>query len=112
MVALFGLLLLGWYLTSVLSTSMSFEEAKWRQDHSARKAMVDDLISSRRLVGLRREEVTGLLGQPEDVWSKGGEYVYYLGPEPGGKYVPSIDSEWLAVAFEHEVVSRVSVKRD
>lgn len=110
--ALCSLPLLGWYLTSALSTSVSFEEVIWSQDCSARKSMVDDIISSKRVVGLRREEVTGLLGQPEAVWSKESEYAYYLGPEPGGRYVPSIDSEWLVVTFENEVVSQVSVKRD
>ena len=74
-----------------------FDPAIWRATSApnpARLEMVDDLLESRQLIGVRQSQVDDLLGKPEINRSSSTEYVYYLGPERG---FISIDDEWLVV---------------
>lgn len=82
-----------------------FDAELWRssgEDSSMwppRLCMVDDLISSRRLIGLRPDEVTSLLGPPADPGfpsgARGTALHYELGPERG---FMRIDMEWLLMS--------------
>jgi hypothetical protein len=57
--------------------------------------MVEDLLRRMPLVGMNRDEVVGLLGEPtRSGYFKDYDLVYWLGPEPG---LLSIDSEWLVM---------------
>jgi len=76
--------------------------------------MAHDIIRSRKLIGMSKENVVDLLGPPD----RTGRYNrlepdvdlnYSLGPEKG--YI-SIDNEWLTVRFQDGKVSEVAVTRD
>jgi hypothetical protein len=83
----------------------AFDPAQWRTpppnddvQWPMRLRMVDDLIASKRLDGLRRDELQRLLGPPDqtDKW-KDWDLVYWLGPD---RSYFRIDSEWLVVRFD------------
>ena len=57
--------------------------------------MADDLVNRQQLVGLTRQEVVALLGEPPKTeYFQEFDLVYYLGPERG---FMGIDSEWLVL---------------
>jgi hypothetical protein len=77
-----------------------FDATAWKESLSergsrSRQKMVDDLLASRQLLGLKRTEVTALLGTPPPTdYFREYDFVYWLGPERG---LIGIDSEWLVV---------------
>jgi hypothetical protein len=73
--------------------------------------MTDDLVNSKKLNGLTRQEVLTLLGEPPKTeYFKEYELVYYLGPERG---FMRIDSEWLVLKFGTDGrISRAVIARD
>ncbi len=98
----------------MLRAGRHFDPSKWRNSAtpaSARLRMADDLVNSQRLVGLTRQEVVVLLGEPPKTeYFKEFDLVYYLGPERG---FMSIDSEWLVLKLGPEGrVKRATIARD
>ena len=82
----------------------TFTKAAWQDsvqvygDLALRGCMVDDLLSRRRLRGIRRDEVVALLGEPRPTaYFTDYDLVYWLGPERG---LVSIDSEWLVLRLD------------
>jgi len=73
--------------------------------------MADDLVNSQKLVGLTRQEVVAILGEPPKTeYFKEFDLVYYLGPERG---FMGIDSEWLVLKLGPEGrVKRATIARD
>ncbi|MBX3358851.1 MAG: hypothetical protein KF745_10510 [Phycisphaeraceae bacterium] len=85
--------------------SIRFESGAWKaasgafDDDSIRQRMVDDLLRSKRLVGLSRSEVESLIGPPAVTEYFGGyDMVYLLGQERSSYF--AIDSEWLAITLD------------
>lgn len=81
-----------------------FDPRVWRDtvqvysELAPRGCMVEDLLSRMPLVGMNRDEVVGLLGEPTRTdYFKHFDLVYWLGPEPG---LLSIDSEWLVMKLD------------
>ena len=71
--------------------------------------MVNDLFQQ-QLVGMSRIEIDELLGiPPRTGYFSICDYVYSLGPERG---LIAIDSEWLCIRFDKEIVVEVRVMRD
>lgn len=67
------------------------------KDHP-RLGMADDLIRTKTLEKLRKEQVLEMLGDPGDHgYFKEYDLVYWLGPE---RSFFSIDSEWLAIKLD------------
>ncbi|AQT67476.1 hypothetical protein STSP2_00623 [Anaerohalosphaera lusitana] len=113
--------MMGWPVVEDHWHRRDFVAAEWRwpsnEDHMwpSRLCMVDDLMASGRLDGLRRDEVVELLGPgqakddlPGGDWS--GGIMYHLGPERG---FIRIDSEWLFVEFDGAgIVSDYGLYRD
>ena len=76
-----------------------------------RLRMIDDLMASKRLNGLKRDQVESLLGPRDDTdkWED-WDLVYWLGPERG---LIRIDSEWLVIRFDSgERVTDYQLVRD
>jgi hypothetical protein len=95
-----------------------FDPALWKGDTlltvdapTMRQRMVDDLQASHPLVGLARDSVVALLGEPLDTpYFRDWLLVYWLGPERG---MISVDSEWLVLKTDTAgVVTRVAVVTD
>ena len=96
--------LVGVSLYSDWSHRMDFDAELWRASEDdggmwpPRLCMVGDLISSRRLIGLRPDEVTQLLGPPASPGfpsgARGTALHYELGPERG---FIRLDSAWLFI---------------
>lgn len=118
--------LIGWMVLSSpiadLVHRQKFDAEVWRSQEGAehdsdwppRLCMVDDLMSSGRLIGLTNNQVVELLGPPEDKGFPFGvsncDIYYYLGPERG---FIRIDSEWLYLKFGPDgKVSRQRIRRD
>ena len=97
------------------ATRVPFQAERWRAENhrggeGLRIRMVDDLLRRHRLVGMRRTEIDALLGvPPRSDYFREYDYVYWLGQERGAF---AIDSEWLVVEFEGDVVSKVEVVTD
>jgi len=80
-----------------------FDAVAWRANvhsftNAVRIRMVDDLLHHYRFRGMTREEVTGIVGEPDNTeYFKEWDLVYRLGPERG---FISIDSEWLVFRLD------------
>jgi hypothetical protein len=96
-------------------TRTSFDSAKWKAENrrgadGIRVRMVDDLLRHHTLVGMQRVQLEELLGVPPPTpYFSEYDYVYWLGPERGAF---SIDSEWLVVRCQHDVVVVAEVVTD
>ena len=94
-----------------------FDSAKWKSQidiHNVEKPeklrMVDDLMKNYLLVGMDRKQVEELLGvPPKSDYFSDYDYVYWLGPERG---FISIDSEWLCIKLEDNIVVEVELLKD
>lgn len=76
-----------------------FSSVKWKSaaNDGVRLSMVDALVRTHRLEGMRRDEVTDLLGPaPDTDYFRDWDAVYWMGPERGWL---RLDSEWLVVRF-------------
>lgn len=111
-VALLAAAITVWLLWSAGET---FDQKKWIEaSHNSdihRNEMADDLLRRYQLIGMSREEIESLLGRPPATayFREFCDYVYWLGPERG---FISIDSEWLCVSFNNDVVVRAEIVRD
>ncbi len=78
--------------------------------YPVRLRMVDDLIKRYRLEGMSRQDIENLIGKPPPTdYFRGYDYVYFLGPERG---LIRIDSEWLCIKFQNNVVTEARICRD
>ena len=81
--------------------SKSFDSKKWKsvsdvdlEKSHLRLSMVDDLVSSRKLIGLNRDEVIAILGAPQaNHLFENIELVYLVGADRHF----GIDFEWLVI---------------
>jgi hypothetical protein len=91
----------------------SFSATGWKRAlgknaKDLRLSMVDDLLERHVLTGKRRSEVVSLLGEPDTTgYFKEFDMVYYLGPQRVG-----LDSEWLVLRTDDNVVQEVRVLTD
>ena len=92
-----------------------FDSASWKAENregaaGVRVRMVDDLLRTRKLVGMSRAQLEDLLGvPPATAYFREYDYVYWLGPERG---LFSIDSEWLVVKCGQGLVVSARVVTD
>jgi hypothetical protein len=94
--------------------SIAFDSKVWKQaentNDTVRSFMVDDLLSSRQLVGMSRAEIDSLLGVPPNTpFFSDYQYVYWLGRE---RSFIQIDSEWLGIRFENDRVVETKLLND
>jgi hypothetical protein len=89
----------------------SFTTEKWLNKPEARGCIVDDMLSKHDLLGMTKEQIESLLGDETDpaYFKTNNNLVYYLGPERG---LISIDSEWLIITFENDVVCEYDFTTD
>ena len=74
--------------------------------------MVDDLLEKHEIVGMYRNEIIELLGEPSDTeyFKESDNIVYWLGTERG---LVRIDSEWLVIWFDDkDIAIDVKIMRD
>lgn len=90
---------------------LPFDSAAWKRDNAAafrgatydeiylatRDSMVEDLLKQHQFVGMQKNEVTALLGEPD--YSRSGifrdwDLIYWLGPDHRGA-LGHLDSKWL-----------------
>ncbi len=81
-----------------------FDAAVWKGEktltNDVRIRMVDDLLRRHSFRGMTREQLTGIVGEPDKTeYFKDWDLVYWLGPERG---FMSIDSEWLVFRFDRQ----------
>ena len=112
---LIGWLFLGPVITDYTSRT-AFNAAEWQNNDKVnskspvRIRMVDDLLKNQPLIGKSKGEINTLLGiPPKTGYFSEFDYVYWLGPERG---FLSIDSEWLAIKFNNDVVIEARIMRD
>ena len=78
--------------------------------NAVRIRMVDDLLRRYRFHGMIRQQVTSILGQPDQTeYFREWDMVYWLGPERG---FMSIDSEWLVFRLGGQSVTDYRIVRD
>lgn len=91
-----ALLVLGW---RQIHLSGKFDQVKWQNEHgnydgnSTRLAMLSDLEQNYLRIGMDRQSVIEMLGEPDSI--RDSSTVYYLGGSPYG-----IDSELLTIEFD------------
>ncbi len=95
-----------------------FESSAWKRasvddcqsKDATRIRMVDDLLNKNVLKGISKQEVEGLLGEPDQtMYFKNYDMVYCLGRERG--FMP-LDSEWLVLKLNQGHVQEFRVVRD
>lgn len=105
-----GLLAVDWGYTKYEEVDdVSFEAERWRQgsreqvrastgeSSAPRIKMYRDLVADETLIGMKREEIVAMLGQPENYpFDPPWDWNYWLGPQRG---IMKLDSYWLAVRF-------------
>jgi hypothetical protein len=107
--------LFGTPAVSDYASRTAFDSTSWKAEnrHGAegiRVRMVDDLLRTHKLVGMSRAQLENLLGVPPATeYFREYDYVYWLGPERG---LFPIDSEWLVVKCDHNVVVSAQVVTD
>ncbi|RTQ50737.1 hypothetical protein EJV47_08905 [Hymenobacter gummosus] len=87
--------------------SQKFSPQAWAQHPDARYTLRDSLVASRRLLGLSRAQVLGLLGEPSATYrSAGNQLLFDLGYPPS--LTTTVRPAVLAVQFDtHGRVARV-----
>ena len=88
-----------------------FTTEKWLAAPEERGRLVDDLLEKHPLMGMDMDEVFALLGEETSVPHENGKnfFYYYLGPERG---LISIDSEWLVLTVEKNLVTAIDFATD
>jgi hypothetical protein len=81
-----------------------FGQISWQAGQSrtnvTRIQMVDDLLRRHSFNGMTRDQVTAIIGEPDQTeYFKDWDMVYWLGPERG--YM-SVDSEWLVFRLDDQ----------
>jgi len=82
-----------------------FDPVSWKADernftNAVRIRMVDDLLRRHSFLGMTRDQVVGIIGEPDKTgYFKDWDMVYWLGPERG---FSSIDSEWLVFRLDSQ----------
>lgn len=122
-VAIASPILLGagwWYWRSDYSSlPLRFERERWLAaepeftSRSVRLRMVDSLLRRHTLIGMSRDEIVALIGEPGDSggYFKDYDLVYFLGLERDSLF--AIDGEWLVVGLdEHAVASEARLVTD
>jgi len=106
-------LLLIRFLNTAPEKTVPFDPNLWKRDTEAaffdanhidifsatRDLMVDDLLKQHRIVGMHREDIIALLGQPDisrSLPSPERDLIYWLGPDSRGPF-GGLDSLWLVV---------------
>jgi hypothetical protein len=103
---------LGAYVWS--TRAEAFDQQRWREcdvTTSTRAAMAEDLVRSGRLIGLSKDDVVRLLGEPNaSRYCPRAEFGFALGAERG---FVSIDSEWMCLRLGPKgKVIEVYLKKD
>ena len=83
---------------------LKFDSTVWQSGsaftNSVRIQMVDDLLRKHQFIGVSQEEVTSILGKPDQTNNFGKwNMTYRLGPERG---FISIDDEWLVFRLDDQ----------
>lgn len=92
-----------------------FDSAAWKGEktltNDIRIRMVDDSLRRHSFRGMTRDQVTGIIGEPDKTEHfKNWDLVYWLGPERG---FMSIDSEWLVFRLNgQKKVTEFRIVRD
>jgi hypothetical protein len=99
------------HLHRIPFNSVAWQDEKQIESNDPIIRMVDDLIRSRRLDGLKRADVEHILGKPNSTdYFTGHDFAYWLGPE---RRMLSLDSEWLLVDFDNNgTVKSYSIRPD
>jgi hypothetical protein len=79
-----------------------FDSVAWQSGQSRTNAMrirmVDDLMRRHIFRGMSRNQITAILGEPDETgYFKEWDMVYWLGPE---RSFMSVDSEWLVFRLD------------
>jgi|GEM_PF-362807 len=96
------------WVTDIM-TREPFDAAVWKAENGPhaqrrRSRMLNDLLSTHRLVNMTREQINSLLGvPPPSPYFRPSDYVYWLG---------SVDSACLVLRFEREIVAEAKVASD
>lgn len=88
----------------------TFTSEKWLENPERRAKMTADLFEDYMLIGMTEDEVIDLLGQNNNdygYFNQNNRFVYYLGNER-----TIIDSEWLLIDFENDIVKEYSMTMD
>ena len=101
-------------LFGVWNHQHSFTKEKWTENPEQRTKIVDDLLEDHLRIGMTKEEVLALLGGNESggevpIIPEGDQWVYWMGSERG---LISIDSEWLLVEFQDDLVAGYDIVTD
>ncbi|SDX30577.1 hypothetical protein [Tepidimicrobium xylanilyticum] len=89
----------------------TFSTNRWIKYPRERVKMVDDMLQKHKLVGQTKKDIVKLLGDATntDYFKEDNNVVYYLGDERG---FISIDSEWLVITFDNNIVVEVKIETD
>lgn len=96
--------------------SIPFNSPSWKNEqlgsfeNPIKLKMVDDLLEKYQLEGMSKNAINELLGIPESTnYFRSYDYVYWLGPERGPF---GIDSEWLCIKFQDDIVIEAALLTD
>jgi hypothetical protein len=78
-------------------TKRQFDQSQWENNRHMRYEYVDDLIETKKVIGLTREEVKLILGETDN--ESDSTMTYYLGYSTKKRFKQIPD--WLEIRMEH-----------
>lgn len=89
-------LILTWISIETYYPERDFDKTKWADDIEKRYEYADDLVDNEKLIGLSRQEVKEMLGEPEHETEN--SMTYYIGFSP--RNFIGIDPDYLEINFK------------
>ena len=93
--------------------SEEFNSNIWKNNEEKRIELIDNLMDKKLLDGLTKNELIELLGEPIEKTgyfkNSGRDMIYYLGAE---RHPFGVDSKWLLIWLENDIVNKYEVWTD
>lgn len=85
-----------WISIETYYPEKDFDQVKWNENVEKRYEYADDLVDNEKLIGLTRQEIKEMLGEPE--YETESSMTYYIGFSP--RHFFGIDPDYLEIDFK------------
>lgn len=103
-------------LTACSAGQMPFDSEKWQEEadvklYPYRERMLEDIINNKRLAGLSRQDITALLGEPENYSDTNENELWYVVDLEYGMDIDPIHIKHLVLTLDADsIVQKVEVR--
>ena len=98
-------LIFTWISIETYYPEKEFDKEKWAENVEKRYKYADDLVDNEKLIGLTRQEIKEILGEPE--YESKSSMTYYIGFSP--RHIFGIDPDYLEIEFKNEKAHKTRI---